>query len=453
MNLGNGGGTGRIIEKSLDPPKILYEDFIPVFFLTSLPPFPSFLPTFPGACPFSLLHCHDVARYRHRGGHLTRPSVSRGKPGTVGNVPCHYTKGADNLKSSAFVAASRRKDRSLDARLESAYRASILHKQRTGKALKITKEIVENEAMYEEVDERLPERQILMLQAQNKQVEERFQRQLISVFGSPNGITQIRIPSSDSLGQTRIVNCTGYSFLPSAPATTATNTTPAASVKDGSAASSLSLPTAAASMLEPPLTSRGTLESDLSTLAAWQYQDLQKPSMVPKLERPPYRHQSPSCRPRVASAPQLPELAPFAQGNPVQGNDTTITHGDRPQSEPSGGECLEEIVRPSADLGLPKGFTELELEIQPETTRATPEMDTPRSSKCPPTSGDPSEGPSEVHDQSTVMVWTEDQDPELNHFSQLVWGLENDSRLTSPGTDNLLLDNWAAFDGQSDFAV
>lgn len=53
----------------------------------------------------------------------------------------------------AFVAASRRKDRSLDSRLESAIRASILHKQRTGKTLRVTKEIVEKDDMYEEVDE------------------------------------------------------------------------------------------------------------------------------------------------------------------------------------------------------------------------------------------------------------------------------------------------------------
>ena len=87
----------------MDPPKILYEDFIPVFFSTSLLPFPSFLPTSPWACPFSLLHCHDVSHRRHRGGHLTRPSVSRGKPGTVGNVPCHYTKGADILNPAPLL--------------------------------------------------------------------------------------------------------------------------------------------------------------------------------------------------------------------------------------------------------------------------------------------------------------------------------------------------------------
>lgn len=40
----------------------------------------------------------------------------------------------------------------MQARIESARRASILHKKRTGKALKITPEDVENEAMYEEED-------------------------------------------------------------------------------------------------------------------------------------------------------------------------------------------------------------------------------------------------------------------------------------------------------------
>ncbi|KAJ5748198.1 uncharacterized protein N7511_009894 [Penicillium nucicola] len=87
----------------------------------------------------------------------------------------------------AFIAASRRKDRSLDARLESANRASMLHKKRTGKGFHITKEIVEREAMYEEVDERYAEKRIRMLQAQNMQIEQQFHRHLIAAFGRPNG--------------------------------------------------------------------------------------------------------------------------------------------------------------------------------------------------------------------------------------------------------------------------
>lgn len=82
------------------------------------------------------------------------------------------------------MAASRRKDRSLDARLESAHRASMLHKKRTGKALYITREIVEKEAMYEEVDERYQEKRLRMLQAQNMQIEEQFQRQLLAAFAA-----------------------------------------------------------------------------------------------------------------------------------------------------------------------------------------------------------------------------------------------------------------------------
>ncbi|KAJ5083632.1 hypothetical protein N7456_013059 [Penicillium angulare] len=84
----------------------------------------------------------------------------------------------------AFIAASRRKDRSLDARLESANRASQLHKKRTGKAFHITKEIVEKEAMYEEVDERYQEKRIRMLQAQNYQIEEQFHRHLLAAFAA-----------------------------------------------------------------------------------------------------------------------------------------------------------------------------------------------------------------------------------------------------------------------------
>ncbi|BFZ56793.1 hypothetical protein PYCC9005_003841 [Savitreella phatthalungensis] len=56
----------------------------------------------------------------------------------------------------AYIAASRRTDRSLEARMESARRASEIHKRRTGKALKISEQDVINEEMYEEEDDDLP---------------------------------------------------------------------------------------------------------------------------------------------------------------------------------------------------------------------------------------------------------------------------------------------------------
>ncbi|KFH40663.1 hypothetical protein ACRE_086480 [Hapsidospora chrysogenum ATCC 11550] len=67
----------------------------------------------------------------------------------------------------AYIAASRRQDRSLEARVQSARMASDIHKARTGKSLRITEEIVRKEEMYEEEDDDLPRSYRLL----NKQVE------------------------------------------------------------------------------------------------------------------------------------------------------------------------------------------------------------------------------------------------------------------------------------------
>ena len=57
---------------------------------------------------------------------------------------------------SAYIAASRRSDRSLEARMESARRASEIHKRRTGRSLRVTEQDVENEEIYEEENDDLP---------------------------------------------------------------------------------------------------------------------------------------------------------------------------------------------------------------------------------------------------------------------------------------------------------
>ncbi|KAI9680789.1 MAG: hypothetical protein M1817_004229 [Caeruleum heppii] len=56
----------------------------------------------------------------------------------------------------AYIAASRRSDRSLEARVESARRASEIHKRRTGRSLRVTEQDVVNEEMYEEEDDDIP---------------------------------------------------------------------------------------------------------------------------------------------------------------------------------------------------------------------------------------------------------------------------------------------------------
>ena len=60
------------------------------------------------------------------------------------------------MQHKAYIAASRRSDRSLEARVESARRASEIHKRRTGRTLRITEQDVINEEMYEEEDDNLP---------------------------------------------------------------------------------------------------------------------------------------------------------------------------------------------------------------------------------------------------------------------------------------------------------
>ncbi|KAI1087416.1 hypothetical protein F5B19DRAFT_486728 [Rostrohypoxylon terebratum] len=56
----------------------------------------------------------------------------------------------------AYIAASRRADRSLEARVQSARQASEIHRRRTGRGLKVSEEIVLKEEMYEEEEDDLP---------------------------------------------------------------------------------------------------------------------------------------------------------------------------------------------------------------------------------------------------------------------------------------------------------
>ncbi|KAF1808501.1 hypothetical protein P152DRAFT_218980 [Eremomyces bilateralis CBS 781.70] len=60
---------------------------------------------------------------------------------------------SEENQERAYIAASRRSDRSFEARWESAQRASEIHKKRTGRGFKLSHEIVMNEEIYEEEDD------------------------------------------------------------------------------------------------------------------------------------------------------------------------------------------------------------------------------------------------------------------------------------------------------------
>ncbi|KAH9862280.1 hypothetical protein IAQ61_010483 [Plenodomus lingam] len=72
------------------------------------------------------------------------------------NKPVKTERTHEENQERAYIAASRRSDRSLEARIESARRASEIHKRRTGRGLRVTEQDVINEEMYEEEDDDLP---------------------------------------------------------------------------------------------------------------------------------------------------------------------------------------------------------------------------------------------------------------------------------------------------------
>ncbi|KAG6015480.1 hypothetical protein E4U43_005232 [Claviceps pusilla] len=77
----------------------------------------------------------------------------------------------DENQERAYIAASRRTDRSIEARLQSAHKASELHQKRTGKALRITEQIVFNDETYEEEDSWMPSRFLLGPQLQTSSAD------------------------------------------------------------------------------------------------------------------------------------------------------------------------------------------------------------------------------------------------------------------------------------------
>ncbi|KAI1770151.1 hypothetical protein F4818DRAFT_276683 [Hypoxylon cercidicola] len=75
----------------------------------------------------------------------------------VGPVKVQKTERShEENQERAYIAASRRADRSLEARVQSARQASEIHRRRTGRGLKVSEEIVLKEEMYEEEEDDLP---------------------------------------------------------------------------------------------------------------------------------------------------------------------------------------------------------------------------------------------------------------------------------------------------------
>ena len=103
------------------------------------------------------------------------------RPATASSVTCPCLI----LDPRAYIAASRRSDRSLEARIQSARRASEIHKARTGRSLKVTEQDVLNEEMYDEKedeDDLLTQCRRLTAHLQTKSID--FNRRLAAYLTS-----------------------------------------------------------------------------------------------------------------------------------------------------------------------------------------------------------------------------------------------------------------------------
>ncbi|GFF47838.1 hypothetical protein IFM46972_08402 [Aspergillus udagawae] len=386
----------------------------------------------------------------------------------------------ENQESRAFIAASRRKDRSLDARLESANRASMLHKKRTGKALHITKEIVEREAMYEEVDERYQEKRIRMLQAQNLHIEEQLNRQLLAALAvRSNGIQQRRAANSPQgpVNGVRKMSLDLSSLRSSFPESTPTGAMTSPMVMDHnympppsynvSPQSSCMTPeasypemvAASSSTQIPPYLATAAQQAPPSPQQAAGPQQFRpfwagfQPQQYPEhlQQHPQFWNGTPTrqFRDRMASAPEisvhgLPSAVPAS----LSSSDATygrVSNHTRVRSEP------EQPFMAQTQFSA-SGSSSPKMEMVSTRTLSTPDL-------CP-TPGTPHSPTSMGHDAGhleleaatkegeVVFSAPQELDPDYDEFSRFAWGLGNDAPIQERETfgfdDYVALDEFTA---------
>ncbi|KAF3394144.1 hypothetical protein F1880_005257 [Penicillium rolfsii] len=391
----------------------------------------------------------------------------------------------------AFIAASRRKDRSLDARLESANRASMLHKKRTGKAFHITKEIVEKEAMYEEVDERYQEKRIRMLQAQNMQIEEQFHRHLLAAFAAranstsaassiasrraslaPHAsvegstsrkmsldLSNLRSPFPQGMDSNSMTSpaTTGEGYLMSPTTTFDPNAQSYMGCMDGSSGFSPHMVTATSSSAQIPayvvpaqtpappwnhmawahmqqqqIPTPKQTPVDTQAVRMWQQEMVQQAQMPTDAAAAIQMRQ---FRERLASAPELPvqHLAqPIAPAASISGPSGGYGHS-RGHSQPSNNFHNLHLLTQGTHLAqvAPSNASSPKIESYSGETQSTPEFCATPNTPLSPTALGTASGDSRVKLEGDggdgLMVSHEELDPDFNEFSQFALGLGNTS--------------------------
>ena len=281
----------------------------------------------------------------------------------------------------------------------------MLHKKRTDKGFHITKEIVEGEAMYEEVDERYAEKRIRMLQAQNLQIEQQFHRHLIgacanrpppgssianrrasaytprsSADGGPRkmslDLTNIRSSSSQDSSSMAIPLATGGGYILS-PATSFDNNAnsymacmpgselPYSMVTPSTCPNSAKIPeyvsqqAATAQAWNPQMPNGAMQQQQVPTLGKnptdqvqmWQESMMQQPTVPDTVQM------QRQFRDRLASAPELPlhqapRVAPTGSTPTSSGHGPTFSHS-RGQSQPSNNFHNIHLLTQSTHFAMP----------------------------------------------------------------------------------------------------
>jgi hypothetical protein len=405
----------------------------------------------------------------------------------------------------AFIAASRRKDRSLDARLESANRASMLHKKRTGKAFHITKDIVEKEAMYEEVDERYQEKRIRMLQDQNKQIEQQFNRHLLaalaarsynsassihsrrsshmaprpSIDGGPRkmslDLSNIRSSfsqGSGSQGQSHLASpmttSDGYILSPTASynpsgqsymACMNGSETPYSNMMAGGAPSGLPAyvgeqtpmwdsQVPAWGGMQQQIPTPGQTPTDTHAVQAWQQQMMQQAQM------PDTAIQMRQFRDRLASAPELslhhaaPPPLPSGSTSGPTGHGPSHGHS-RGQSQPSNNfhnlQLLTQSTHFAGSQVAPSSVSSPKMEAQSAGTHSTPDFcPTPNTPLSPTATMQATMSPDGKAEGDGTMVSHEGLDPDFTDFSQFALHLGNSTVPLSDRDQHFVFDDYLA---------
>lgn len=119
----------------------------------------------------------------------------------------------------AYIAASRRADRSIEARVQSARMASEIHKKRTGKGFKITEDIVLKEEMYEEEDDDLP-RSYRLLSASMQTSSPEMNSRLDAYLSNKMAMSQMLARTNDEWRENEINRLFAASFPNAIPSST-----------------------------------------------------------------------------------------------------------------------------------------------------------------------------------------------------------------------------------------